>query len=159
MSESDPTPVNPEFASIMATMARYDSRLAVSNAKTKASLFAALAAAGVAKVTVVFDGQGDSGAVEDVLASAAGDVAVDLPDVSIDYFAAGFSDDEEEVVTQRPLKEAIESLAFAFLSQTHGGWENNEGGFGDFFFDVAAGSVRLDYQERYTETTSYEHDF
>jgi hypothetical protein len=50
-------------------------------------------------------------------------------------------------------------LAYSFLRQTHEGWENNDGAFGDFTFDVAERSITLEYNERYTETNYSEHVF
>ena len=40
------------------------------------------------------------------------------------------------------------------LAQTHGGWENNEGAYGEFTFDVAQRTITLDYNER-VETSEY----
>jgi hypothetical protein len=33
---------------------------------------------------------------------------------------------------------------------THCGWENNDGAYGDFIFDVAKRTITLDFNERYT---------
>lgn len=52
------------------------------------------------------------------------------------------------------MKEAIERLAYDFLEETHDGWENNEGAYGDFLFDVAARTITLNYNER-LETSEY----
>jgi len=52
------------------------------------------------------------------------------------------------------VKEAIERLAYDFLEETHGGWENNEGAYGDFLFDVTERTITLNYNER-IETSEY----
>lgn len=52
------------------------------------------------------------------------------------------------------VKEAIERLAYDFLEETHGGWENNEGAYGDFLFDVTERMITLNYNER-IETSEY----
>lgn len=57
------------------------------------------------------------------------------------------------------LSQAIESLAYDCLESTHSGWENNDGGYGDFVFDVAAQTIKLDYDERYVAIENYQHDF
>ena len=57
------------------------------------------------------------------------------------------------------VRDYIEQLACDFLEDTHSGWENNDGGFGTFTFDVAQRSITLDYDERYTETNNYVHEF
>ncbi len=35
------------------------------------------------------------------------------------------------------VRDAIERLAYDFLEETHDGWENSDGAYGDFIFDVA----------------------
>jgi hypothetical protein len=54
---------------------------------------------------------------------------------------------------------AIESLAYGALEQTHSGWENNDGAYGDIVFDVAERTITLDYNERYTASENYTHCF
>ena len=63
-----------------------------------------------------------------------------------------------EILSQ-PFRDAIETLSYAFLQETHAGWENNEGGYGDFVFDVAAGTITLDYNERIETSENYSHEF
>ena len=57
------------------------------------------------------------------------------------------------------ISETIEHLVYDALSETHGGWENNEGAYGEFVFDVASGEIQLDYNERITSTEFYSHTF
>ena len=57
------------------------------------------------------------------------------------------------------VREAIEHLVYDALSETHGGWENNEGAYGEFVFDVPALEIRLDYNERIAATEYYAHTF
>jgi hypothetical protein len=56
------------------------------------------------------------------------------------------------------LHDAIETLCYDYLSQTHGGWENNDGAYGTFEFDVQQRSIRLDFDERFTDTNHHSHD-
>jgi hypothetical protein len=42
-----------------------------------------------------------------------------------------------------PLKGIIETLAYDLLESEHGGWENNEGAYGEFRFDVADRTITL----------------
>ena len=159
MSDSTTPPADPDLEDIMAGIGRYEGRLAASNAKTKATVLAALAAAGVAQVVVAFHGDGDEGGVEDVrVINDAGD-SVDLPDVPVACFEAAYRDTDVETVSQQPLTKAVEDLAMSYLAETHDGWENNDGGFGEVTFDVAAGKVTLDYNERFTETENHQHAF
>ena len=120
--------------------------------ENKAALFDALAQATITSVEVTFDGYGDSGQIEDIIAKA-GDKDVALPAITLEIARAEW--DNPDIVREvRSLKDAIEQLAYDFLRETHDGWENNEGAFGDFHFDVAQRSITLDYNER-IETSEY----
>jgi len=59
----------------------------------------------------------------------------------------------------QPVREAIETLAYAFLAQTHGGWENSDGAYGDFTFGVTERTITLDYNEWHTESDFSQHSF
>lgn len=120
--------------------------------ENKAALFDALAEAGITSVEVTFDGYGDSGQIEDVTAKAGDQVAV-LPAISIELAHADWGNPDVTRCTH-PLNDAIEQLAYDFLRETHAGWENNEGAFGDFHFDVAERTIALNYNERF-ETSEY----
>jgi hypothetical protein len=39
------------------------------------------------------------------------------------------------------------------------GWENNDGAFGTFVFDVADRTITLEHNERYTEVNITSHEF
>jgi hypothetical protein len=123
----------------------------------KTALFDALAAAGIEIVTVVFDGYGDSGQIENI-ETKAGDEIVPLPPAQIEIACPVWGSSEIERQTQ-PVREAIETLAYAFLGQTHGGWENSHGAYGDFTFDVAERTITLDYNERHMESDYSQHVF
>ena len=123
----------------------------------KSVLFDALAAAGITSVTVNFDGYGDSGQIEDIEAKT-GDEIVELPDERIEIADPIWGSAEIKRQTHT-IREAIEHMAYAFLCQTHEGWENNDGAYGDFTFDVAERTIALDYNERYTSSENYTHEF
>ena len=123
----------------------------------KTALFDALAAAGIEIVTVIFDGYGDSGQIENIEARA-GDATMALPPHEIEIASPVWGSSEIERRTQ-PVREAIETLAYAFLGQTHGGWENSDGAYGDFTFDVAERTITLDYNERHMESDYSQHVF
>ncbi len=123
----------------------------------KKALFGILAEHGITAVIVNFDGYGDSGQIEDITVQS-GDVAVELPAERIEIFRPAWDSPDIERQTHT-VREAIEALSYDFLAQTHCGWENNDGAYGDFTFDVAGGSITLDYNERYTATENYSHEF
>ena len=117
----------------------------------KTALFDALAAAGITIVVVTFDGAGDSGQIESIDAHIGVALAL-LPICDIEIATPAWDGSELHRRTL-PLGEAIEHLAYAFLEETRGGWEN-EGAFGKFAFDVAEQTIRLDYNER-IESSEY----
>ena len=51
------------------------------------------------------------------------------------------------------------TLVYALLEQTHSGWENNDGAYGDFAFDVENRTIRLAYNERYVNSANSSHIF
>lgn len=135
----------------------YEKRAADLHPANKASLFAALRDAGITTVVVTFDGYGDSGQIESIEARSGDDLA-DVPATPVEIARLDFHAIEPERLTE-PLGEAIETLAYAFLEQTHGGWENNGGAFGEFVFDVAGETITLDYNERIETSENYTHEY
>ncbi|MDO7837326.1 hypothetical protein Q4610_19965 [Sphingobium sp. HBC34] len=122
----------------------------------KASLFDFLQAKSIILVTVDFDGSGDSGQIEDMFAfDAQGEVA--LPEDKLSVAGANSPADGDADERGR-VKDVIETLAYDLLEGEHGGWENNEGAYGEFRFDVTERIITLGYHERmmateYSETT------
>jgi hypothetical protein len=83
-----------------------------------------------------------------------------LPEITIPYASPGRGDGDDAIDQQPlPLAEAIETLCYDLLRQTHAGWENNDGAFGDFTFDVPARTISLDHNDRYTAIESYTHQW
>ena len=123
----------------------------------KTALFDALAAAGITTVIVNFDGCGDSGQIE-MIEAKAGDDVIPLPTVQIEIASAVWGSATIDRQT-RSLEEAIEILVYDVLNQKHGGWENNDGAYGEYTFDVAERTITLDYNERHMETDHSMHWF
>jgi hypothetical protein len=125
--------------------------------RNKAALFDALAAAGVTHVILSFDGCGDSGQIENIEVNA-GDATVAMPQAEIELARAVWDQGEPE---RSPVSvaDAIERLAYDILVDTHGSWPDNDGAYGDFTFDVAARTITLDYNERYTASEYSQHVF
>ena len=123
----------------------------------KTALFQALSAAGVTLVIVSFDGYGDSGQIENVEVKA-GDAVVPTPECTIEIAEAVW-DQPEPNHTSLSIADVIERLVYDLLNDTHCGWENNDGAYGDFTFDVAERTITLDYNERYTASDYSQHVF
>ena len=150
----DATPPLAEWRTLDALRTQLEAELFNLN---KAALFEALASAGVTHVVVTFDGYGDSGQIENVEVRS-GDDAIPMPEGMIEIAEAlwGQSEPERSIVA---IATAVESLAYDVLERTHCGWENSDGAYGDITCDVAAYAITLDYNERYTATENYTHQF
>jgi len=146
------------MSDIVAEMEAEKLQRAALRPANKSAIFAALAGAGIATVTVSFDGYGDSGQIESFEARDAANTNLPLPDQTISIVAIvwGQSAPESREMT---LTEAIEHLVYDALSETHPGWELNEGAYGEFVFDVDTQEIRLDYHERMTVTEFSSHTF
>ncbi len=123
----------------------------------KTAVFDALASATITSVTVGFDGEGDSGGIEHISANC-GDANTELPTVSVPYHQVSFGDDVP-VLTEQTLREAVEGLCYACLDQDNGGWENNDGGFGTFTFNVASRTIELEFNGRYSDIFTRNYEF
>ena len=158
MSDTEPTDVSVSpsdpWQQQERELARITKEVLLAN---KTSLFDALAAAGITTVLVNFDGCGDSGQIE-MIEAKAGDDVIPLPIVQIEIASAVWGSATIDRQT-RPLEEAIEILVYDVLNQKHGGWEDNDGAYGEYIFDVAERTITLDYNERHMESDHSMHWF
>lgn len=130
--EPKPAPFTFDYDAWIAEDAKRRAAFAEQLVTLKRNLFDLLEAQGVVLVTVEFDGCGDSGQIESISAfDEHGEVAV--PEDKL----TNAEDDGE------PVKDVIESLAYDLLQSEHGGWENNEGAYGEFRFDVTGRTITL----------------
>jgi hypothetical protein len=81
-----------------------------------------------------------------------------MPETQIEVACAewGQAEPQRSLVS---VANAIEALAYDLLGQAYCGWENNEGAYGEFTFDVAARSITLDYNQRFTDSEHSQHVF
>lgn len=162
MSEPDET--NPPQFELDAFVSRflreqdeYRARAARFDPANKKALFDALGAAGISHVIVSFDGYGDSGQIESIDAWA-GDASMALPVQDVTLVLARWDNAEVKAETMS-VESAIEHMVYEYLERTHSGWENNDGADGEFMFSVVNGTVTLDYNEHYTASENYTHEF
>tara|TARA_R110000868_G_scaffold259743_1_gene517950 strand:- start:3966 stop:4433 length:468 start_codon:yes stop_codon:yes gene_type:complete len=146
-----------DMAAIMQRFSQWEADAAELVPENKARLFACLASTGITLVTVTFDGYGDSGQIEDI-AAFIGDEPADLPGGAVEVKTLHHGADQP-VANCHSASEAIENLTYDLLRQTHCGWENNDGAYGEFTFDVTAGTITLDYNERFTSSENYAHEW
>lgn len=135
MTQIEPTlapPMAPsavDVASIFAAHAKRTARIEALRPGNKDRLFDGLMAAGITHVTVTFDGAGDSGQIESTGAWS-GETAVDFATTEIEYAALTWNSPEVEMRCLS-LEDVVEQRAYDPLSDTHGGWENNYGAWGE----------------------------
>lgn len=127
------------------------------NELNKAILFDALTPAGITAIHVEFDGYGDSGQIDDITAWA-GEKTVEFPSGTITLHRAEWG---HEALTSNTtsIREGVENLCYGCLEQTHAGWENNDGAYGEFQIDVAKRTIELEFNGRFTDTWTDTHTF
>jgi hypothetical protein len=140
-----------------ASYADHQKALKEANAMNKAALFGALSEAGVTRIVVEFDGEGDSGQLDNV-AAYCGEALREIPEATVELRQISWGADKHDT-RNAPLREAVEQLCYDFLEQEHGGWENNDGAFGAFEFDVAGRQIELDFNARYSDSVNTTHTF
>ena len=136
---------------------KHRTTMAKANTMNKAAVFDALSAAGITEIVVWFDGEGDQGQIQSV-AARSGQTPSELPTIAVTLASTAWGADD---ITTRemPLPEAAEELCYGYLEQEHGGWENNDGAFGEFTFDVTERRIELDFNARFSDSVSYSHSF
>lgn len=125
----------------------------------KEILFDFLEREGVKEVTVSFSGGGDDGQIDDN----------DLPAKVSKTVIKGSKVNQGTIYSSDgPTKqwkndceagEIVEGICYEVLESLYGGWENNDGAFGQFIFDVKKRKVSFEFNERYTDSKLYEHEF
>lgn len=148
MNDPDPT---------IASYDRYREALRKASESNKTVILDALAAAKVTSVVVQFDGAGDSGQIESVTAFR-GEAQIAFPSTTISLEQASWGSTELRS-TEEELSQAVENLCYDYLEETNGGWENNDGAYGEFCLDVAACTVALEFNGRYTAIDTENHTF
>jgi hypothetical protein len=134
---------------------RHQQALSQANKLNKDAVFDALSAANVTSVLADFDGEGDSGQINNIAAYANGEIH-EIPAVTVEIHRAPWAKDKLDSVTTT-LHDAIETLCYDTLSEEHDGWENNDGAFGEFTFNVAKRSIELEFNGRFSDVVTTHH--
>ena len=74
-------------------------------------------------------------------------------------YAAITWDNPAVEMRQLSLTDVVEQLAYDLLADTHGGWENYDGAYGEFCFDASARCIHLEFNERFTSSELFTHEF
>jgi len=96
---------------------------------------------GVVRVEVDYDGCGDSGQIESIHY------------FDVDYKPIDLSGHVLQLTTDR-----LMDLFYDLIEVRHAGWENNDGAFGAFVWDLDRDTLSHSHSERYTECEITEHD-
>ena len=125
--------------------------------ENKTALFDALATAGIDTVEVTFNGYADEGQIDGAVADGEG-ADTDLQSMHVEIARVEWGN---RIVTRQTLsvKDAIEKLVYDLLEQTYSGWENNQGAYGDFLFEVVERSITLNFNERIETSELTRHVF
>jgi hypothetical protein len=97
-------------------------------------LLPVLKEAGALKLTIPYDGSGDSG-------------EVDSPVVT-----QTFLDDERTITVPGLDNEAIIEAAYQVLERAQGGWEINEGSWGQIVLYVSSGKLMIEHNQRFEDS-------
>ena len=120
--------------------------------------------AGITLVEVNYDGYGDSGSIEYVLFFK-GDkqlkdeevASLGLPTSTVQTYNYKSTGDKDRYITKEcTLVDKIEDCAYDFLP---GGWEINEGSFGDLKINTETAKATLEHNYRIQETEYSEEEF
>src|SRR5450755_3771562 len=99
-----------DTSDITASYQNHQKALAGANAINKSAVFDALAAAGIATVNVTFDGEGDSGQIDNITA----DDSPNIPQVLIELQKTSWGTGKLDSI-QSTLRDGIETLCYDFL--------------------------------------------
>jgi hypothetical protein len=105
----------------------------------------------VSFVKINFDGSGDSGQVEYVNFYAADGDEISVDDLEFKYIKHA---NGEKTEYMRSATDFLEDVVYDILYDHYGGWEINDGSFGDVTFDATTGNMKIDFNERVVEINS-----
>jgi hypothetical protein len=122
----------------LASIADYERQAARKAQRQHPLLLAQLRALGVTRVAAEYDGGGDSGQFESVqLYRQAEEIGETLDARIVD---------------------AVRDHFYDLLEVRHGGWENNDGAFGEFVWDVETDQLSHEHSMRYMETSTESYE-
>ena len=99
----------------------------------------------ISVVKINFDGSGDSGQIEYMGFYNEEEKHVPVEDVYFKYL------DFEKLPQPKSVTDFLEDLIYDALSDHYGGWEINDGSFGEIEFDATTGNMKIDFSERVVE--------
>lgn len=86
------------------------------------------------------------------------DDSEEIPQVPIELQKTSWGTGKLDSI-QSTLRDGIETLCYNYLEQHQGGWENNDGAFGEFVFNVAERRIELEFNGRFSDSTLFTYSF
>ena len=168
MSKDKPYKV--DMKSIMEQMAADRKKRATSAELNKDALVRAVKPLGLTRIEVEFSGCGDSGQVDEVRyfvgKQQLGDVdtlkKTIVVEASINDSTTYCETKKEWVTTTKSpnIEELVEQICYDLLGANHGGWEINEGSFGEFVFSLGKGNkIDLTFNQRIESVETSEETY
>lgn len=111
----------------------------------KQPLLDALSAEQIVRVEVDYDGEGDSGQIEDIQAYHADGSDADLTSRGLTIGEGDLAESFDS------LRECIDIFAWDVIAHYHDGFGDNDGGYGTLTVDVIARTVCLVHKQRFTD--------
>lgn len=135
-NEHDPI----HLARALASVADYEQQAAARVREHGPQLRQPLKACKVARVVADYEGCGDSGSLETLRFLSAAEVEATPP-------------------LDGPLQDAVQDDLYDLLEARQPGWENNDGAFGEFVWDLEADTLEHQHHARFSDvsTTIYEN--
>ena len=159
-----------DMKSIMEKMAADRKMRATSAELNKAALVRAVKPLGLTRIEVDFSGSGDSGQIDEVRYFVGKQQLSNVDTLKLTLVVeASISDSttycetkkEWVTTTKSPnIEELVEQICYDLLGANHGGWEINEGSFGEFVFSFSKGNkIHLTFHQRIESTEMSEETY
>jgi len=159
-----------DMKSIMEQMAEDREKRATSAELNKAALVEAIKPIGLTRLEVDFNGGGDSGQVDEVRYFKGKKEPKDLETIKRTLVqqakindSTTYCETKKEWVTTTKcptIEELVEQICYDLLSANHGGWEINEGSYGEFVFNFGKDNeINLTFNQRVESVETTEETY
>ena len=99
-----------------------------------------LQAAGIHRVQILYDGCGDSGCIESIT------------------YTDGQGSTVDPAGTLAMTEEQLMDLFYDLTQARHPGWENNDGAYGEFDWNLSDDALKHTHNDRFTDYDTTEHE-
>lgn len=121
------------------------------------ALFDALTAASITAVVVEFDGCGDEGQIESLLFYR-DETEMPAPQDTVSLIVLA-DRSMDRILNTVSIPDAVEGVVYDLLDTSHGGWQDGNGAYGDFRFEVGIRAIALSVNARFTDSENFQYAF